>query len=148
MAGLIDVNLRPDDRTLRHFGFIALAGFGLLAVLAWYELAIFAFGLGSWREEVAGTLAVLGAVALLTSLLFPRGNLPLYLALTVIAFPIGFVLSYVIMGTLFYLIIAPIGLMMRAFGRDPLNRAFLPGASSYWVDARPARPKESYFRQF
>ena len=148
MAGLIDLNLRPDDRTLRHFGFIALAGFGLLAVLAWYERAIFAFGLGAWREEVVGTFAVLGVLALLLSLVFPRGNLPLYLGLTVIAFPIGFVLSYVIMGTLFYLIIAPIGLIMRIFGQDPLNRAYLPGASSYWVDARQVRPKESYFRQF
>ena len=65
-----------------------------------------------------------------------------------IAFPIGFVLSYVIMGTLFYLIIAPIGLIMRLLGRDPLNRGFLPEAETYWVDAGPPRPKEAYFKQF
>ena len=57
-------------------------------------------------------------------------------------------LSYVILGTLFYLIIAPTGLLMRAFGKDPLKRHFEPGATTYWVDAGPPRPKESYFKQF
>jgi hypothetical protein len=69
-------------------------------------------------------------------------------ALSAIALPIGFVLSYVIMGTLFYAIIAPIGLVMRVFGKDPLHRGFLRDAPTYWVDARPPRPRESYFRQF
>jgi len=58
------------------------------------------------------------------------------------------VLSYVIMGTLFYLIITPVGLVMRLIGHDPLNRRFEPDAESYWSDARPPRPQESYFKQF
>ena len=57
-------------------------------------------------------------------------------------------LSYVILGTLFYLIIAPIGLVMRAFGADPMERRILPDADSYWEDAPPARGRASYFKQF
>ena len=44
------------------------------------------------------------------------------MGLAVITFPIGFVLSYVILGLLFYAIIAPIGLLLRLFGKDPLDR--------------------------
>jgi hypothetical protein len=148
MSKLVELNWRPDDRTLRQFGFIGVAGFGLLAALAWTESGLFAFGLGRARTPVAASFAAVGALTLAFSLLFPRGNWPIYLGLSVVAFPIGFVLSYLIMGTLFYAIIAPIGLVLRIFGKDPMNRGFLPEASTYWVDARPARPREFYFRQF
>ncbi len=82
------------------------------------------------------------------SLVWPAANRPLYVGLAVVAFPIGFVVSYVIMGALFYLLIAPVGLVFRLFGRDPLDRRFLPEAKTYWVDAGAVRPRESYFKQF
>ena len=148
MSNLVELNWRPDDRTLRQFGFIALAGFGLLGGLAWAERGMFGFGLGTARAPVAGLFAALALISLAFSLVFPRGNWPIYVGLSAIALPIGFVLSYLIMGTLFYAIIAPIGLLLRLFGKDPMNRGFLRAAPTYWVDARPPRPKESYFRQF
>jgi hypothetical protein len=52
------------------------------------------------------------------------------------------------MATLFYLIIAPIGLLLRLFGTDPMERRILPDAESYWEDAAAARPNASYFKQF
>ena len=148
MSKLIDFDLRPDRRTLRQFGFIALVGFGLLALLAWLETAIFALGLGEARTWVAATLGGIGLLSALLAVLAPAANRPLYVALTLIALPIGFVLSYVILGGLFYLVITPVGLLLRLTGRDPMGRRFLRGESSYWVDARPPRPKESYFKQF
>jgi len=148
MASLVDLNLRPDDRTLRQFGFIALGGFGLLGLCAWNDWLIFAFGLGSWRTGVAGFLAGLGVLAALFSLTWPKANLPIFVGLSVVAFPIGFVLSYVIMGTLFYGMITPVSLLFRIIGRDPMARAFEPGTQSYWIDSRPPRPSEHYFKQF
>jgi hypothetical protein len=68
MSQLIDLNLRPDPKVLRQFGFVALVGFGLLAVCAWFEWLMFAAGLGEWRSGVAGTLAGLAAVSLFLSL--------------------------------------------------------------------------------
>jgi hypothetical protein len=58
------------------------------------------------------------------------------------------VLSYVIMGTLFYVLITPVGLFMRLIGRDPMMRRFEPEATTYWVTTAGSRPKESYFKQF
>ena len=148
MSKLVELNFNPDAKTLRQFGIIAFVGFGLLAASAYFEKLAFAFGLGEARIAVVSGFASVGCIALLFSLIAPRANRPLYLGLTLLAFPIGFVLSYVIMATLFFLIIGPIAIVIRVFGRDPMNRRFDPEARTYWSPARPARDKESYFHQY
>ncbi len=148
MARMIELDWNPDDRTLRQFGWIALVGFCLLAGAAWQEWLIFAAGLGDARTAVAGGLAALGVLAALASLVYPRANRPLFLGLSLVAFPIGFVLSYLILGTLFFGIITPMGLALRLFGRDAMSRGFRPDVDSYWTPARPAPDRARYFKQF
>jgi hypothetical protein len=148
MSQLIQIDLRPDARTLRQFGFIAVGGFGFLAAIAWYEVLVFSFGLGAARMPVAIGFATLALLSGLHSLVYPKANLPIYLAITIAAYPIGFVLSYVIMATLFYVIIAPIGLLLRVLGQDPMHRRLEPEAESYWQDAAQASSRSAYFKQF
>lgn len=148
MAKMIEIDFDPDERTLRQFGWIALGGFALLAALAWFEKLIFAFGLGEARVPVAGALLALGALAALIGLVYPKANRPLFVGLALIAFPIGFVLSHVIMVVLFFGIIGPIGVIMRLVGHDPMNRRLDPEAESYWTPADPMPPRERYFKQF
>ena len=148
MSQLVEIDRKPDDRTLRQFGYIALVGFGALSAMAWFEVFIFGFGLGGARSTVTIVLAGLAGISFVQSVIYPKANWPIYIGLTLLAFPIGFVLSYVIMGTLFYGLITPIGLLMRLGGRDPLMRRFEPDAKSYWVQSRSDRGKESYFKQF
>jgi hypothetical protein len=148
MSNMIELNLRPDDRTLRQFGFIGLVGFAFVAAIAHFEVLIFAFGLGAAKPIVSGVFAGLAVLCLIFSLVYPKANLPIYLGLSILTYPIGFVLSYVIMGTLFYVLIAPLGIFFKLTGRDPMNRKWDPAASTYWIDAHPPSPKERYFRQF
>ncbi len=148
MSKMIEIDWRPDAKTLRHFGWIAFFGFGFLATIAWYERFIFAFGLGDARPIVAGVFGGLAVLSAFFSVVFPKANLPIYLGLTALTFPFGFVLSYLIMGFLFYVLITPVGLLFRVIGRDPMHRRFEPAAATYWTDPRPRRGKESYFRQF
>ena len=62
MANMIELNWRPDRRILRQFGFIAVAGFGFIAIIAWFEVLIFSFGLGGARVSGAlGEAATSGA---------------------------------------------------------------------------------------
>ena len=148
MAKMIEIDFNPDERTLRQFGWIALAGFGLIAGLAWFEKLIFAVGLAEARPLVAAVMLGVGVLAAANSLVYPKANRFLFVGLSLVAFPIGFVLSYVIMSTLFFLIIGPIGILMRLLGHDPLKRKFEPDAASYWTPAEPMPPRERYFKQF
>jgi len=148
MSKMIEINLRPDESTLRQFGFIALVGFAFVALIAWFEVLIFAFGLGDARPIVAGVFAGLAGLSALFSLVYPKANLPIYVGLTIVSYPIGFVLSYVIMGTLFYVLITPVALFFKLTGRDSMHRRFDPEAVTYWSEPRPARGPESYFKQY
>jgi hypothetical protein len=148
MAQMIEINLKPDARTLRQFGFVAVVGFGFVAAIAHFEVLIFTAGLGAAKPYVVNTFAGLAAYSGVFSLISPKANLPVYLGLTIVSYPIGFVLSHLIMGTLFFGLITPVGIIMKALKRDPLDRKFDPDAESYWLDCRPDRGKESYFRQY
>jgi hypothetical protein len=148
MSKMIEIDWEPSERTLRQFGWIALVGFVAIAFLAWNEWLVFSFGLGAARTAVVAAFAGLGGLSALFSLVAPKANKPIYLGLTLLSYPIGFVLSYVIMGFLFYGLITPLGLLFRATGKDLLNRGFDRGAATYWSDPRPRRGKESYFKQF
>jgi hypothetical protein len=57
--------------------------------------------------------------------------------------------SPIILGVMFFLVITPIGLLMRLVGKDFLRLRFDPSASSYWLRREPPGPeKTSLTRQF
>ena len=145
---MIELDWDPEPRILRQFGWVAIVGFGALAAMAWYERFVFGFGLGDHRTWIAVTFLVLGATSFVFGLLWPRGNRPLFVLLSLVTFPIGFVLSYVILGLLFFGVFAPIALVFRLMGRDALQRRFDASAKSYWSKAPTPRPKSDYFKQY
>jgi len=147
MSALIKLNLSPDRATLRSFGFIALGGSAALAVCAWQRWLMFA-ALGEASGTVALSLGAVGATCALLSLVAPQANRPLYVALSLATYPIGLVLSHLIMATLYFGLFAPIAILFRLLGRDPLSRRFDPAAESYWTTHPKARSKEDYFRQY
>lgn len=57
--------------------------------------------------------------------------------------------SPIILGIMFFLVILPIGLIMRLLGKDFLRLRFDNSASSYWIRREPPGPeKNSLNRQF
>jgi hypothetical protein len=57
--------------------------------------------------------------------------------------------SPIILGIMFYLVILPIGLIMRLLGKDLLRLGFDRTSSSYWIRREPPGPdKTSLNRQF
>lgn len=57
--------------------------------------------------------------------------------------------SPLLLGMMFYLVIMPIGLLMRLFGKDLLRLRFDPAAPTYWIRREPPGPeKSSLDRQF
>ena len=64
------------------------------------------------------------------------------------AFPIGWTVSYLLLAAIFFLVLTPIGLVMRLFGRDPMLRALDRSAKTYWVPHNPGADPRRYFKQF
>lgn len=146
---LVKIDLDPDPSTLRSFGLIALFAFPALAGLVWWREGLLFF---SFSTETAGAvargLASIGLAAGLLSALYPRALRPLYLGLTLLTFPIGFVMSPVILAALYFLVLTPVGLVLRLVGSDPMQRALDQSASTYWEEKAPVTDSQSYFKQY
>ncbi len=145
---MIPIDWNPPRKALRTFGLIGLFAFAGIALLVHYRLAVFARLSQGAQEPTKVVLTALAVYCGFFALAAPAMLRPLYLVLTVASFPIGYVLSYVILFIMFYLIITPIGLVCKLIGRDALNRRFDPAAPTYWIERRPPTTVKRYFRQF
>jgi ABC-type uncharacterized transport system permease subunit len=134
---LIRIERNPSRRQLLVFGLAWLVFVGL------WGLALQARG-RHVAAEIAWAMAVAVPVAGVASRTLLRH---LYVALSYATYPIGFVLSHVVLAVVYFLVLTPIGLTMRLLGRDPLSRKFEAGARSYWAPRGKAKPMESYFNQ-
>lgn len=56
------------------------------------------------------------------------------------------VVSPLVLGLIFFGIFTPVGMVMRAFGRDAMTRRYEPQAPSYWVKRDPPGPADDSFR--
>jgi hypothetical protein len=133
---LFQPNLSPRDRDLRWFA-------GL-----WFPAFWGAVGLFLRRHEapdVASAVWALALVLAVAGLVIPATIRPVYRLMLLVTFPIGWVMSHVILGAAYFLVITPIGYVLRCF-HDPMRRKIERGAQSYWVECTPAR-RDQYFRQ-
>lgn len=129
----------PPRRTLRQFG-VLLVAFSLLV--------------GWWVHKARGgwdvSAAIVAGAALLAAIgwFAPRVLRVVWIGWMLAAFPIGWVVSHVILAAIFYLVVAPIGIIMRLCGHDPLALRFDRQAASYWIRRPPTTDARRYFRQF
>jgi len=135
---MIDINWHPERRELRQFAGLWLGFFGLIG--GW---TLYRGGADAAWPWLAGA-AVVG----FPGLLLPALMRPIYVAWMALAFPIGWTVSHLLLGAIFYLVVTPIGLLVRLFGNDPMERHYDPEAASYWVEHRTGDDKSRYFRQF
>jgi hypothetical protein len=100
------------------------------------------------RGELAQWLPLgLGAVAGLLALARPTALRLVYVLLSLAVFPIGFVMSHVILLVVFYGVITPLGGLSRLARSDLLSLRSDPAARSFWRERRRPRDKASYLRQ-
>ena len=137
---LVEINWQPTRTDLRVFG-IGLAVFCAV-------IAVFCYRSDRDFGAVEGLLAAAAVLSVLLSLIVPGWLRPVYLVFIVLAFPIGWVMSHLLLAVVFYGVFTPIGLAMRIVGRDPLERRFDTKAETYWVPCERQKSAEDYFRQF
>eukprot|EP00752_Nemacystus_decipiens_P000793 g793.t1 len=130
-----------EDRTKmgseRAFGFVFV---GVFLIIAAVKAVVGGPGL-FWPAFWASLAAVMLVLALVRPLLLR----PLNRAWFKFGLLLHKIVSPVVMGLVFFLTVTPIGLMMRLFGRRPLNLKFDPEAESYWIERTPPGPPAGSF---
>lgn len=136
---MIDLNLNPPKKDLRIFAAGQVVFFAFIAWRVYRHT-------GSYTPWPATIMAVSVIVGLIGCLI-PSGIRWIYAAWMIAVFPIGYVVSHIMMGIAWYGVITPIALFRRSKGHDSLNHQLDPDATSYWSAREPADSKR-YFKQF
>lgn len=142
---MIDLNWNPSTKQLRQFG---LAAFVLAPLAVW--IATGATRPADWttdQQTLFATVAGAGAVIAALSLIAPALVKPIFIALSVIAFPIGLVVSECILLIIYVFVFTPVSLIFRLMKRDALDRTLNRSAKSYWQPKTQPADVTSYFRQ-
>jgi hypothetical protein len=82
----------------------------------------------------------LAGVFLVVALLQPGWLRPLNRVWTTLGLLLGRVVSPVVTGLLFFLVVTPIGLLFRLLKKDPLRLASSSGTETYWIERKPPGP--------
>ncbi len=136
---LIEINWNPSRKMLRDFGLIGLIACPILAGLFYWQ------HLPSW---FCWTIAGLGGLLFAFSRLSLTVTRWLYVGLTLVGAPIGFVVGIIVLGIIFFGLLTPLGLAFRLAGRDPLQLRRDPTRTSNWQPHKRIDDPERYFRQF
>jgi predicted membrane metal-binding protein len=132
---------RRDDikgSSERSFGIVFAVVFALIGL---WPLA---FGRDPRLWSLAVGAAFLVCAFVLPSLLAPLNRLWLRFGLL-----LHRIVSPLVLGIMFYLVITPTGLLMRAVGKDPLRLKLDRNLATYWIErVPPGPPPESFKDQF
>jgi hypothetical protein len=135
---MIAIQWNPDQKQLRQFAgiwfpaFCALVGWSIVRKTGyWHEVEV------GWA--IAGIISIAGLV-------FPPLIRPIFVGLILLTYPIGWGVSHVLLGVIFYGIVTPIGIILRITGHDPLQLK-APLGSSLWKSPTGKTDPASYLRQ-
>jgi hypothetical protein len=128
----------PSARILRQFSGAWIFVFGLLAATQ------------LWRHHHPTNAQVLGVVALigLAGLIRPSLMRWVFVGASIAAFPIGWIVTQLILGILFYLVLTPLALYFRIKGRDALKLRRPPTNGTMWETRDTPPDPARYLRQF
>jgi len=109
-------------QTDRQFGLMFAVVFCIIAGVAWFVF-------DAWLAWALGAAAAFAALALTA----PGVLMPLNRLWMAFAHRLGGFSNFIVLGLFFYVFVMPFGLMMRAFGWDPMTRRPDTRVASYWT---------------
>lgn len=128
-----------DCEAAQKFGYLMAVVCTTLAVYSIYK-----------REEIWQVFSwiVAGMLIISTTIIAPKWLIPLNAAWMKLGDLMGKIVSPLVLGVIFFMLITPVALIGRLFDRDELrlNKA---NVNSYWIDRVPPGPAgESFRNQF
>ena len=131
-------NIKSEKNDLRNFGIIV----GIILLI----ISGFLF----WKEKEAfQILLTFGFTLSILGIAIPFILKPVYWAWMIFATILGWIMTRVILSMLFYIILTPIGLIARLFGKQFLELKWDRSQNSYW-NMKTVEPfnKKNYEKQF
>lgn len=136
---MIEINKNPSAGDLKWFGLIFAFFFALIGTFI------------GWRFEnwnITLIMSIIGGSVCVVFYAIPPLKQPIFVGWLYLTYPIGFVVSHVILAGTYYLVLTPIGLMMRLAGKDPMQRTLEPDAATYWEPRKKIAARKRYFKQY
>lgn len=135
---MIALDLHPSTRVLRQFAATCLVIGGAIGVEGWLR------GEPRLGMALVGIAIVVGVLGLA----WPTCVRWLFVALTVIAFPFGWVISQLLLLILFAGVVTPVAWFFKLRGRDRLGLKRSVDRSSYWKPKSTPQDIRRYLRQY
>ena len=136
---LLQTDREPTPGELRLFGVLQLVFLGLIGGLVLHRT-------GSWALAI-----VVWTVTLLLSAFYyamPTAQHMVFQTWMTLVYPIGWIISHILLVVLFYVVITPIGWILRLCRYDGLQRQLDRSTSTYWTSHHPIEDTKRYFQQF
>ena len=135
----MSMNHNPTRNQLRWFGLGLAFFFTILGVM---------ISRHSDFVLLPKILWTFGGFLVATYYLAPKTRRPIFDTWTTLTFPIGWLLTHLVLALIFYGLFTPLGLVMRLFGRDTMGRKPTPETTTFWLRRENPAEASRYFRQF
>ncbi|MEC8658782.1 MAG: SxtJ family membrane protein [Verrucomicrobiota bacterium] len=123
-------NTQKEKKTPTH---LELKWFGIL-LMPFFIALYFLLSVKFDSPKLGYSLLGVGGTMSLFYLALPKYRSLIYRLWVGLFYPIGWIVSHLVMTLLYYVVFTPVGLLMRATGHDPLTRSFDSGMKSYWFE--------------
>jgi len=117
---------------------------GALVALA----GLFWCGIFGRHDLARDILAASGTALIVLGTVYPVSLREVRAGWLAAAHGLGWLNTRILLGLFYYSVVSPVGLVMRLFGRDPLDRKWLPNQPSYWIRRDEQRPPDHFEHQF
>ncbi len=139
MPGLIEIDRNPSPRVLHWFGRLLVLFVILVGILVREH----------WEApRTALTIWCAGGLLATVFWIFPRLRRRIYVGWIYAVYPIGWTVSHLLLALAYYFVLSPIGLILRLFREDPLERKPDFAVNSYWKRRKQREDSLQYFKQF
>lgn len=110
------------SKELRKFGLVISGILSVIAIILYYKGSIHFWWIGGF-----------GILFLTLGLISPTTLKHVYKLWMGFAIVLGHIVSSIILSLIFYLVITPMGIVLRILGKDYMNRSFSKKEGSYWI---------------
>ena len=134
-----EISFNPTAKVLRQFAAGWLVFFLAIGAHQYFARGRYTPGLAFMMLAVAVSVP---------GLIKPSAIHWLFVGWMVLAFPIGWLISQLMLALMFYGLITPVAVLFRIRGRDMLCRKPAPDRTSFWTPKPTPQDIRSYFRQY